>query len=365
MSIKLNNHEKQTGRIARLRRHLLLSKTAAAADRGPLLDGIRVVELATVIAAPTAAALLADYGAEVIKIENPRAPDISRSWGRGDDPAKTAQPGLNETVEGGGSAFVQINRGKKSIALDPTKPEGIVLMKKLLDTADIFVTNVRNRSLKKLGLDYESLAPEFPRLVYGHLSAFGQAGPMVDDPGYDFGAFWAQSGVMDLIRSGEDASMPRFPGGIGDNTTAVQLLGGIFGALYDRERTGKGQLVDASLMRAGVWALAQPLASLYGGNGWAMSSGPDGGVRETTTLGERRTVLTQSPFRCKDGIWVHFLGLEVMRHLPAFCAALGVTEETLFGPGGLRVKGKEIDWRAATSIVDGILAQRWSFNPAP
>lgn len=282
--------------------------------------------------------------------------------GRGDDPSRTASPELNATVEGGGSAFVQFNRGKKCIALDPTKPEGNALAKRLIGTADIFVTNVRQQSLQKQGLDYESLSKEFPSLIYGHLTAFGRAGEMMNDPGYDFGAFWAQTGLMEIARSDDSASMPRFPGGIGDNTTGMQLVGGIFGALYHRQRTGEGQLVDACLMRAGLWSMSHPVISHIGGNDWAYNpreaEGENSGIRETTALDERRTTLTSAPFKCKDGIWIHLLGLEFWRHLPGLLSALGVTEEGLFGPGGLRVKGKEINWQAVTRVVDGIIAQR-------
>merc|ERR1719428_1114093 len=116
---------------------------------------------------------------------------------------------------------------------------------------------------------------------------------MQDEPGYDFGAYWAQSGMMDLARSGNESDMPRFPGGVGDNSTAVQLVGGIFTALYARERNGgQGQLVDASLMRAGVFGVAHPIISLLGGNASATGLGPTPSVRETTQLGERRTRLT-------------------------------------------------------------------------
>ena len=171
-------------RQQRQRIRVLSGHLVAANDR--LLAGLRVVELATVMAAPGACAILADFGAEVIKVENPRAPDTTRSWGRGDDPSRTASPELNATVEGGGSAFVQLNRGKKCIALDPTKPEGNALAKRLIGTADIFVTNVRQQSLQKQGLDYESLSKEFPSLIYGHLTAFGRAGEMMNDPGERF-----------------------------------------------------------------------------------------------------------------------------------------------------------------------------------
>jgi crotonobetainyl-CoA:carnitine CoA-transferase CaiB-like acyl-CoA transferase len=167
--------------------------TGSGADaRRPPLEGIRVVELSSVMAAPMCAALLADYGADVIKIEDPRAGgDTTRTWGRQDNPDLTADPELHATVEGGGSAFVQLNRGKRSIALDPTRPEGRDVLLRLLDAADIFITNVRLKSLRKAGLDWETLSASgrFPRLIYSHLTAFGRGGAMVNDPGCDFGAW--------------------------------------------------------------------------------------------------------------------------------------------------------------------------------
>jgi len=324
------------------------------------LAGIRVVELATVMAAPVCGTLLADYGAEVIKIEDPKAPDVTRSWGRGDDPARTADPRLHATVEGGGSSFVQLNRGKKSIAINPTTTEGKEPLMKLLATADIFITNVRLKSLKKASLDYETLAPRFPKLIYGHLSAFGLAGPMVDDPGYDFGAFWAQSGLMDITKASEDAPPPREPGGIGDYNTGMQLLGGIFAALYDRTQTGKGQLVDASLMRAGVWSMAQPLVSLMGANSYAtgvewQDGSPAKGapLRGPSVIGERVQFTTKCPFKLKCGTWIQLLGNDVGKSLEKTRAALGVSAEALWGKN-LR----NIDWAASNRVADAIFAQK-------
>ena len=314
-----------------------------------MLDGLRVVELATVIAAPCACALLCDHGAEVIKIENPGNPDISRGWGKGDSDDMTGNLALKHAPGGGGSAFIHLNRGKKSLTLDPTRPEGNKILHALLATADIFVTNVRQQSLERMGVDYESLRIKHPRLIYGHLSAWGRNGPKQNDPGYDFGAFWAYTGVMDILRSSEDAPMPRFPGGVGDFTTGSQLFGGILGALYHRERTGEGQLVDAALLRAGVWFLGQAIMQAAGGNSWALNArGP--GVRETTELGKRATGITSSPFKCKDGRWIQLMGLEQKRHMPATLRALGLAPEDVFGVSAKA--GKATDWVRATRIVD-------------
>lgn len=333
---------------------------AAATSVAPqLLAGIRVVDLSTMVAAPSGAALLADHGADVIKIENPAVPDMPRRWGRGDRPEETADPRLRESEPdggGGGSAFTQFNRGKRCVALDPTKPEGLTLLLRLLETADVFVTNVRSRSLVKMGLDYETLAQRFPKLIYGHLTAFGRAGPLENAAGYDFGAFWAHSGVMDTVRSSDDASMPRFPGAIGDNLTGSLLFGGILGALYHRERTGQGQLVDAALLRTGIWSMNHPISSYMGGNGYG-GAAPGTGIRKTTDLGKRATDIIASPFRCADGVWLQLLGLEFSRHLPKLLAATGLRAEALFGKAG---PDRETDWAAATRVVDAVMATRSS-----
>jgi len=328
-----------------------------SAAAGGVLAGIRVVELATVVAAPTACAILGDMGADVIKVEAPNAPDISRGWGGGDDPELTAMPELLEQLKkgkgGGGSAFVQINRGKRSLLLDFQKPAGLQVLKRLLANADVFVTNVRLQSLQKVGLDYESLAAEFPRLVYAHFTAFGRTGPKANDPGYDFAAWWAHTGIMDIVRSSDDADMPRFPGAIGDNSTAVQLAGYIGLALFHRERTGRGQLVDAALMRSGIAAMAQPLAQYSGGNDWGRGRGPLS-IRETTKLGERRTRITQTHFRCKDGVWVHLVGEDYHKHFKKTLGALGLTPKDVFGEQKVREK----PWAEATRVVDAVMATR-------
>jgi len=229
----------------------------------------------------------------------------------------------------------------------------VQLLKRMLASADVFVTNVRLQSLKKVGLDYESLAPEFPRLIYAQFSAFGLTGPKANDPGYDFAAWWAHTGIMDIVRSSEDADMPRFPGAIGDNSTAVQLAGYIGIALFHRERTGRGQLVDAALMRSGIAALAQPLMQYAGGNDWGRSRGPLG-IRETTKVGERNTRITQTHFRCKDGVWVHLVGEDFRKHFKNTLKALGLTVKDVFGAERV----KEVPWAHATRVVDEVMATK-------
>ena len=153
------------------------------------------------------------------------------------------------------------------------------------------------------------------------------------------------------------APMPRFPGGVGDFTTGSQLFGGILGALYHRERTGEGQLVDAALLRAGIWFLAQSIMQGAGGNPWALNdNGP--GVRGTTELGKRRTGITDAPFKCKDGIWIHLMGLENKRHMPATLRALNLKPEDIYQ--GAPKPNKDTDWVHATRVVDARMMTKTS-----
>lgn len=332
---------------------------AAGAANGRLLAGIRVVELATVVAAPTCCAILADLGADVVKVESPDAPDMSRAWGHNDDPERTASRRLLTSLKqrrgGGGSAYVQANRGKRSILVDFQKPEGVLLLKRLLAKADVFVTNVRPKGLQKVGLDYETLSVEFPRLIYAHFTAFGRVGPKVNDPGYDYGAWWAHTGIMDLARPSEESYMSRFPAAIGDNTTAVQLAGYIGLALYHRERTGCGQLVDAALFRSGIAAMAHPLTQFAGGNPWAHSRG-NMHIRSSTEVGVRQTQITNAVFRCKDETFVQLLGENLKQHINKTVTALGTTMIELFGAE--KPDFKTVDWQAATKKVDLIIATK-------
>ena len=138
-------------------------------------------------------------------------------------------------------------------------------------------------------------------------------------PLQDFGAFWAYSGVMEIIRSDEAADMPRFPGAIGDCMTAMQMVMGIALALLDRTRTDEGQFVDAALLRSGIMALADPIMNFASGHEGAVR-----GKRSTMKQGERRTGLTSAPFKCADGRWIFLLGNEQWRHWDKTMQALGV-----------------------------------------
>lgn len=206
------------------------------------LQGVKVVELATVVAAPTAARILSDFGAEVVKVEAPGG-DLLRETGRGH-----AMP----TEVGNNPLFDMFNTNKKMVSLDLKNPEGMKIMKALLAQADIFISNVRMPSLKRMALDYESLHEEFPELIYAHFSGFGLEGEEAPNPGFDSTAFWMRSGSMlDTLVPGSFPIRPSYA--FGDLATASAFVSGILMALYARTQGADGTLVSTSLLNSGLW----------------------------------------------------------------------------------------------------------------
>jgi crotonobetainyl-CoA:carnitine CoA-transferase CaiB-like acyl-CoA transferase len=205
-----------------------------------MLAGIRVVELATYIAAPGACALLADWGAEVIKVESPRGDPHRQYFGfTGDAIAENR-------------VFDLDNRGKRSIALDLAQESERTVLRDLIATADVLVTNTRPAALARMGLDWDALRAIRRDLIFVQFTGYGMAGPEADTPGFDITAFWAWSGLASLatVKGGEP---PMLRTGIGDHTAALALTSGIMAALFHRERTGEGQRIDGSLLRTGIY----------------------------------------------------------------------------------------------------------------
>lgn len=207
------------------------------------LEGYRVIELATVVAAPTAGRVMADFGAEVIKVEMPGTGDLLRMMGDAHQlPAE----------EDNNPLFDLFNTGKKVIAINLKAPAGMDALMRLLGNADVFLTNTRMRSLIKMGLGYEALKDRFPKLVYAHFSGFGNQGSESDRPGFDTTAFWLRSGAaLDWSLPGSFPIRATF--GFGDIATSGYFLDGILMALLAREKTGKGTLIETSLFGSGLW----------------------------------------------------------------------------------------------------------------
>jgi crotonobetainyl-CoA:carnitine CoA-transferase CaiB-like acyl-CoA transferase len=212
-----------------------------------VLEGLKVVELATYIAAPGAGGIMADWGAEVIKIESPAG-----------DPMRRFFEHLSDGHDGN-PVFELDNRGKRSVVLDITKPEGRTAAARLVQDADVFLTNVRPAALKRAGLDFDTLHAANPRLVYCSLTGYGLQGPDADKPGFDVTAFWARSGVAALTApKGVDPFPLRT--GVGDHTCSLASVAAILAALFERGRTGQGRLVETSLLRSGVYAIGTDMA---------------------------------------------------------------------------------------------------------
>lgn len=212
-----------------------------------LLQGLKVVEFASYIAAPGAAGILADWGAEVIKVERPEGDPMRNVFGD----AKSALSG-NPT-------FGLDNRGKRAVVLDTSKPEGREALTRLAAEADIFLTNVRPASLKRAGLDDETLRAANPRLIYAVVTGYGLEGPDAAKPGFDVTAFWSRAGVAHMhAPKGTDPFILRT--GVGDHTTSLATVSAILAAVYGREKTGVGRLVQTSLLATGVYTVGSDLA---------------------------------------------------------------------------------------------------------
>ncbi|HTQ01654.1 MAG TPA: CoA transferase [Casimicrobiaceae bacterium] len=268
-----------------------------------LLSGIRVVEMGLWVAGPSAGGILADWGAEVVKLEMPTG-----------DPMRTLYSALSGSKESRCPPFDLHNRGKRSVALDVNLPEGRALAQRLVSTADVFLSNMRPQFLRRAGLDHETLLAMHPKLVYGILTGYGLDGPDKDAPGFDMAAFSARSGISHRATP-PGGVPPTLPGGMGDNVTAIALVAGILGALVNRQRTGRGQLVSTSLLRTGMFCASMELSAFLA-LGKVMP--PPSRTRPQNPL--------MNSYRASDGKWLWLIGAEADRHWEPIVNALGAAE---------------------------------------
>ena len=206
------------------------------------LAGLKVIDCASFIAAPVATTVLADFGADVIKIEPPSGEPYRR-----DDPAMRvpySEYPYNYIVD---------NRSKRGITLDLKIDAGRKVLHKMLESADVFVTNAPFPARKRLQVRYEDFKELYPRLIYASVTAYGEQGPEADRTGFDSTALWARTGLMDLVKPAPDSAPARSLPGMGDHPTAISMVAGIMMALYRRERTGKGGECATNLMANGLW----------------------------------------------------------------------------------------------------------------
>jgi crotonobetainyl-CoA:carnitine CoA-transferase CaiB-like acyl-CoA transferase len=298
------------------------------------LSGLRVVELGVWVAAPSAAAMLADWGAEVIKVESPTG-----------DPMRNVFGSLGIGGDLPNPAFALDNRGKRSIVLDLRDPDGRGHLEELLASADVFITNLRPDALDKLDLEAEATVARHPRLVYCSISGYGLRGEDRNRPTYDIGAFWARSGLSRQMAD-ESGNPLNARGGIGDHITGLAALSGILAAVLEQRQTGAGRVVEVSLLRTGAYVLGWDL-------GLQMLLGK---VSPAESRHHNQSPL-MNPYRAADGRWFFLTGLEADRHIGAVARALGrpdlLDDERFSSASAIRRNRTEF-----IALLDGIISER-------
>lgn len=299
---------------------------------GPL-EGIRVIEVGVWVAGPATGGILADWGADVIKVEPPEG-----------DPARGFQRMLGADMPNN-PVFELDNRGKRSVVLDLASADGREAMHALIDSADVFLSNIRPSALERLGLDHRVLLARNPRLVYAIITGYGLEGPDADRAAYDIAAFWARSGIAHLLTP-PGANPPFQRGGMGDHTVGSSFAGAIAAALFARERSGKGQLVSTSLLRQGVYTVGFDLNMKLG---WGLH--PQIGMRET--MGNPAI----NNYAAADGRRFWIVGLEGDRHWPPLARVAG-HPEWLQDPRFATSVARAQNAAELISLLDAVFATR-------
>jgi crotonobetainyl-CoA:carnitine CoA-transferase CaiB-like acyl-CoA transferase len=264
-----------------------------------MLRGLRVIELATYIAAPGAAGIMADWGADVVKIESPEGDPMRRFFDTiGSD--QDANP-----------VFELDNRGKRSVVLDIRSKGGGAAVKALVRDADVFLTNVRPAALARAGVDYEALKAVNPRLIYCSLTGYGLEGPDADKPGMDMAAFWSRAGVG-AITAPKGAEPFPIRTGMGDHVTSLATVSAILAAVHERHRTGTGRLVETSLLRTGVYAIGSDMAIQLRFGKLASTRGRREAIQPLTNF-----------FKTRDGRWICLLPRQGATDWAKIAAAAG------------------------------------------
>ncbi|HEX5480702.1 MAG TPA: CoA transferase [Dehalococcoidia bacterium] len=305
---------------------------------GPLA-GIRVLEVANWLAAPAGCALLADFGADVIKVEPPNG-DPYRGYRAGPDGRRTANV-----------AFAADNRGKRAITLSLDQPGARDVLYRLVTDADVFVTNLLPRRRERYGLTYDALTQHRPDLIFVSVTGYGSDGPDRDRAGYDYAAFWARTGIMGLFGEPGTPPPPQRPG-MGDHTTAMLIAGSVAMALLDRHRTGNGQTLDISLHNTGLWVLASDVNAALRGNEPARVA--------------RSTVPNPlwNNYRTKDGRWIMLVMLVSDMYWPQFCRAIE-REELEHDPRFARFDNRSENREELIAMLDELFAERTLEEWAP
>ena len=305
-----------------------------------LFSGLKVIDCATVIAAPAAAMMLADYGADVIKIEQPGEGDMLRMLGD-----------IPTTPYADSDWFWQLDgRNKRGVALDLKQPAGMEILRKLVADCDVFISNQPYSVRESLGITYEDLKPLNPGMIYASLTAYGEKGPERQRKGFDQLAYWARSGLMELMR--EPGTMPTqgLPG-MGDHPTGVALYAGIVTALLNRERSGEGSMVETSLLANGLWSAA----------GIAQGVMADGDMPLYRSLNESPPAMMR-PYETLDGRWLQFNMIRNEDLQSLLFVALDAPEllaDPRFISQELMFENRELLGRELQKIIEQNAAKHW------
>ncbi|HEY1753668.1 MAG TPA: CaiB/BaiF CoA-transferase family protein [Caulobacteraceae bacterium] len=281
-----------------------------------MLEGLKIVELATYVAGPSAAAVMSDWGAEVIKVESGRGDPIRRTF--------AGQPHLE-----GNPVHEWENHGKRGVVLDTARPAGREALLRLLQDADVFLTNVRPASLKRQGLDYETLSQALPRLIYVAVTGYGLEGPGADLPAFDAAALWSRGGVAGAFTP-KGQEPPACRPGFGDAICALSTISATLAAVVERQATGRGRLVETSLVRSGTFAI-----------GWDMSIQLKWGRLATQRTRKEALNPISNFFRTADGRWVGVFSRDGRDDFGHVIKALGMehlAQDERFATGGARIK---------------------------
>ena len=300
-----------------------------------MFEGLTVLDCASFIAAPAAATILSDFGAEVIKIEPPSG-DPFRHLPR--------LPGNPRSEHNW--AWMLESRNKRGLALDLRKSEGQAVLYRMVARADVFITNFPPAVRKRLGISYDKLAPLNARLIYASFTGYGENGPEANKPGFDSNAWWARSGMMDIVRPDHAGPPARSLPGMGDHPSALALFGAIVAALYRRERTGKGAHVGSSLMANGVWS-----------NGLMVQARLCGGTIPKRPPREHTLNAMTNHYRCRDGRWLILSLLKEDREWPVLLKCLD-REELASDPRFATTRDRHARPRELSAIFDEVFAQK-------
>lgn len=292
------------------------------------LEGVRVIDLTYFIAGPGAGRMLADWGADVIKIE-PAFGDPGRT---------TGAPMTCPTYEGANPLYTTYNANKRCISMNLKSPEGKAIMDELLSGANVLLTSYRTGALERLGLDYESLCERHPHLIWAQVIGFGTRGPAKDKPGFDTVAFWARSGAMfDIPEKGSGPINP--PIGFGDSCTSSTLAAGICAALYQQAKKGVGQKILVSLFGQAIWSMSALMSSCQYQDEYPKT---------------RKNAVSPviDSFMCKDGRWVFLSILEHDRYYNKLMEVFG-REDLMDDPRFAKAADGKRNAEELIRILDG------------